>query len=410
MKILHINDYYCNLGGAEKYLLSICKTQEEMGNEVIIISSSEKEHISINGRKEYFVTPSGGFRSGFRMWNIYRDIVKRENPDIIHLHNTHNANYFVSPFILKRLSSLKPTVKFVHDARFFCPNFGKKIIPYNNEICNYPVGLKCLSKKGCRMFHLNGKGDFYNLHRYFLINYELRVSKTFNRIIVGSRYMYNELVKNGFEENKIKKIPCFTDKSFGAGENGAEKNLILCVGGMSSEIKGVSHFIEVLNILRDKQWHAEIVGDGSYIKEMKKKVNKIGLEKRIQFVGMLSNEEINKYYQRCSMVVMPSMVPESFGLVGIEAMAFSKPVVAFDSGGIREWLINGETGFFVERGNVREMAKRVSLILDDDSTAVKMGKNGKIQVEKYYRKDLHLKELLNVYEEAIRSGAGTNIN
>ena len=135
MKILHINANYCHLGGAEKYLLDICNALEEIGHKIVIISSSEGEHISVQGRNEYFVKPSYGLRSGLHMWHTYRDIIEKENPDIIHLHNTH---YFVSPLIIKRLSAVKPTVKFAHDARLFCPSLGRKFFLFSKEICHYP--------------------------------------------------------------------------------------------------------------------------------------------------------------------------------------------------------------------------------------------------------------------------------
>jgi glycosyltransferase involved in cell wall biosynthesis len=109
------------------------------------------------------------------------------------------------------------------------------------------------------------------------------------------------------------------------------------------------------------------------------------------------------------MVVIPSLIPEAFGLVGIEAMTFGKPVVAFDSGGIREWLIDGETGFLVKRGDIRGLGDRISQLLKEESLAREMGKKGKERVEKFYRKDIHLKKLLAIYEEVInkraRSGA-----
>jgi len=409
MKILHINDNYCNLGGAEKYLLDICKALEEMGNQIIIISSSEREHISVQGRREYFVKPSQGLRSGLRIWSTYRDIVKREKPDIIHLHNTHNAHYFISPLVIKRLCSLKPIVKFVHDARFFCPNYGMKAIPSSNEICNYPVGTRCLNRKGCHLFNLNGNGAFYNLYRYFLLSYELHVSRLLDRVIVGSQYMYDELVKNGFAKNRISIIPCYTEKALDIEiTKNMQKGLILYIGRFD-KVKGAPQFIEALNYLKDQQWCAEIVGDGELFKNLEERVEKLGLKNRIKFLGRLSNDEVDRCYQRCRMVVMPSMVPESFGLVGIEAMGFGKPVVAFDSGGISEWLIDGHNGFLVKRGDIEGLSKKISELLEDVGLCCNMGVKAKERVEKNYRKELHITRLLHLYEKVIKERTGEKV-
>ena len=117
----------------------------------------------------------------------------------------------------------------------------------------------------------------------------------------------------------------------------------------------------------------------------------------------MPGKEINKYLADSDIVVMPSMIPESFGLVGIEAMASGKPVVAFDAGGIREWLADGETGYLVERGDVRGMAERISRLLKNSSLAKRMGEKGKELVEKYYRRDIHLPGLLDVYQDVIKT-------
>ena len=407
MKILHVNDNYCHLGGTEKYLLDTCCALEEAGHQIVIISSSGRGHIRVQGRKEYFVKSSYGLRSGLRIWGIYKEIVERERPDIIHLHNTH---YFVSPLIIKRLWRLKPTIKFVHDARFFCPSFGRKVIPSSNEICPYPVGRHCFNRMGCYPFHFNGSNVLENLHKFVLVFYELRISRMLDRIVVGSQYMHDELVRNKFAVDRIKKIPCYTDKNKGCdiGKCNEEKGLILCIGRFEGG-KALPLFIEALNYLKDQQWHAEIIGDGGFIKEAKERAKSLGFEKRIKFVGRLSSDEIDRSYNRCSMIVMPSITPESFGIVGIEAMAFGKPVIAFDSCGVREWLADGETGFLVKRREIKGLAGRISQLLEDEGLAMKMGQKGKERVEKRYRKEMHLKQLLTIYEEAINSRRGRGI-
>ncbi len=83
-------------------------------------------------------------------------------------------------------------------------------------------------------------------------------------------------------------------------------------------------------------------------------------------------------------------------------MSLGKPVVAFNSGGVREWLIHNETGFLVRRGDVRELADRISQLLEDASLSKKMGIEGQKRINERYRKELHLKRLLAIYEEAIK--------
>lgn len=400
MKILHINEYYRYFGGTEKYLFNICKSLEELGHEVVIVSSSEKESIHIPGRKEYFVKGTYGLRSGLEIKGLYEELINKENPDIVHLHNTQ---FFLSPLILKYLLRAKPVVKIVHDIRLFCPGLRWKVIPDSGEICNYPMGLTCF-KNGCYPFYPEKRGPLWNLYTFFLMTYELKISKNIDRIIVPSSYIKEQLVRNGFPKDNIAVIPHSIDivpiqeKEI---KDSRSKNILFV--GKLDHIKGILQFIECLSLLKERNWMAEIIGEGNLRKDATTLVHKLGLNDRVHFFGNLSKEELNKHYASCAMVVIPSIVPESFGLVGIEAMSFGKPVVAFDSGGIEEWLVHNETGFLVRRGNVRELADRISQLLEDASLAKKMGIKGQQRVNEHYRKETHFKRLLTVYEEAIKS-------
>lgn len=396
MKIVHINEYYGDFGGTEKYLLSICKALEEMGHEIIIISS-EKEAIHVPGRKEYFVKGSYGLRSSLKIKGLFKEILEKENPDMVHLHNTQ---FFLSPLILKYLLRTKPVVKTVHDVRLFCPGLRWKVIPDSGEICNNPMGLTCF--KNCYPFYPEMRSFLGNLYMFFLMIYELKISKSIDRIIVPSSYMKEQLVRNGFPKDNIAVIPHYYANNVPIQEketkDSRSKNILFV--GKLDHIKGILQFIESLSLLKERNWMAEIIGEGNLRKDATTLVHKLGLNDRVHFPDNFSKEELNTHYASSAMVVIPSMVPESFGLVGIEAMSFGKPVVAFDSGGVREWLVHNETGFLVRRGDVRELADRISQLLEDPSLAKKMGIEGQKKVNERYRKELHLKRLLAVYRDA----------
>ena len=124
------------------------------------------------------------------------------------------------------------------------------------------------------------------------------------------------------------------------------------------------------------------------------------------FAGWLDKTGLDQLYRSATVVVGPSMVLEAFGLVGIEAMAYLKPIVAFDAGGVREWLSNGETGFLVEEGNIDGMAKRIDTLLESPRLARKMGMEGRRRVDAEFRRKIHLERLTAVYEEAIHDRVG----
>ena len=101
------------------------------------------------------------------------------------------------------------------------------------------------------------------------------------------------------------------------------------------------------------------------------------------------------------MVVVPSTWPEPFGMVGIEAMAYGKPVIAFDVGGISEWLKDGETGFLVKLRDEVALAETLNLLLGDHSLAIRMGSKGREAVEKRFTPETHVDELLGRFQKEI---------
>lgn len=398
MKILHINDHYRDLGGAERYLLDTCAALEELGHKVIIIASVEGERVHYPGRQEYFVEPSWGIRSGRGRLNIYRDIIKREDPDVVHIHNTYDL---MSPVIIRDIHKMKPTVRFVHDIRLICPN-KRKIIEKTDSLCPFKAGLHCL-RQGCISFPEDRGAGFVRETALFF--YHLRIHRGLDKMIVGSRYMNDELIRNGFKKERVAIVPCYTERGKGESVGEEDQNLILCIGRFDG-VKGIPQFIQSLALVRDKRWMAEIVGDEGCKEEAIYLAKGLGIERRVRFLGRLSSEELDHRYRAASLVIMPSMIPESFGIVGIEAMAFGKPVIAFDSGGVRDWLSDHETGILVKRGDTVGLARTIDRLLQDKGMARKMGKLGKERVEALYRKKRHLDSLIEIYQEAVRGRKG----
>src|SRR6185369_3004667 len=81
---------------------------------------------------------------------------------------------------------------------------------------------------------------------------------------------------------------------------------------------------------------------------------------------------------------MGSLWPEPFGMAGPEAMRWGLPVVAFDAGGIREWLTDGEDGFLVPWMDTRRYASRIEQLLSDKTLARQLGRNGMERVNRVY--------------------------
>src|SRR5689334_21576515 len=81
---------------------------------------------------------------------------------------------------------------------------------------------------------------------------------------------------------------------------------------------------------------------------------------------------------------MSSVWPEPFGMLGLEAMRYGLPVVGFDTGGIKEWVVDGRNGFLVPWMDRTAYAARVEELLGDKTLARQMGETGRLLVSEHY--------------------------
>jgi glycosyltransferase involved in cell wall biosynthesis len=100
-------------------------------------------------------------------------------------------------------------------------------------------------------------------------------------------------------------------------------------------------------------------------------------------------------------VVVPSVWPEPFGLVGIEAMSYGLPTIGSATGGIPEWLDDGETGLLVPPGDPAALARALVRILESTETRSAFGAEARRRVESRFTEELHVAALEGVYATAL---------
>ena len=116
-----------------------------------------------------------------------------------------------------------------------------------------------------------------------------------------------------------------------------------------------------------------IIGKGSDEERCKNISTELDLNDKVIFQGFVSN--VDEYYKQTDIVIFPSTWQEPFGLVGIEAFSFSKPVIAFNNGGISEWLINNYNGYIVDEHISSQFRNRIELLHNDRKLLRTLSKN-----------------------------------
>jgi len=129
-------------------------------------------------------------------------------------------------------------------------------------------------------------------------------------------------------------------------------------------------------------------------------VSKLGLKSNVSFLGSLTDDELVKYFQFCDIYIHTPRNTnwhfEGFGIVYLEASACAKPIIAADSGGIRDAVIEGNTGLIVPEEDIDATAQSILRLFQDHQLARKLGKNG-LQYAREHDWSLIVPKFLNLY-------------
>ena len=164
--------------------------------------------------------------------------------------------------------------------------------------------------------------------------------------------------------------------------------------------KGQLVFIEALAKLEAKDFEAVLVGDAqerdAYVEELRAAVDRLGLQQKVRIPGHC--RDMPAAMMVADVIVVPSIEPEAFGRVAVEAQAMGRPLVASKLGAQTETIEDGATGFLVEPGDPAALAKAIDNALklsSDDRT--KMVEAARARVLKSYTVDAMCAATLNVY-------------
>ena len=179
--------------------------------------------------------------------------------------------------------------------------------------------------------------------------------------------------------------------------------IILCPGRLS-RIKGQHVLIEALAKLGDLPFLCIIAGTDNghedYREELQDMVRERGLEGKVRIAG--ATNYMAEAYTLSNVVVVPSIQPESFGRVAIEAQAMGKVVVATDHGGARETIVQNETGYLVPPDDAQSMADAIRFALQrDDATVTAMARFAKQHVRNNFSSERMKASTIAVYRELL---------
>lgn len=393
MKILHINKDYGDNGGTEQYLYNLCEALENQGHQTSVIYGNRGETVwHLPGRSEYFVPNIHEFshRDNQETLRACLEIIEKEKPDVINLHLVFN------PGLIDLIRTEWPLVRSVHSPHSYCLRY--KLFETTDSVCDNRLDYHCLLNA---YFKRCADPRPWNLIKSWQkCRQELESNQKVNQIVVFSDYMKDCLLQNKLRHNQVSVLPYFTNIQTQTDPNKrSAENIILYVGRVTKE-KGLDYLLRAVRQI-STDYKLVVVGDGWYLKNIKSLAHRMGLTDRVEFPGWTSHKNLSSYYLDCSMLVIPSIWPEPFGIVGLEAMSHAKPVIAFNVGGISNWLESGETGFLIEPKDVKEMTAKIELLLEKKELAIRMGETGQQKVAKDFGASTHIQNLISIYQQSI---------
>lgn len=242
--------------------------------------------------------------------------------------------------------------------------------------------------------------SFHGHDLHFPINNRISSEGYYNKLfevadvlVCNTPFLKSKLKALMAPENKISTIPVAVDTNYFKPVSVPKRDgkFRLITVGRLDDLKGQEYGIKAVSSLVKKGLEVEyiIAGAGLYERRLKELVNDLVLDETVFFKGKVDQGEVLQLLQKADLFLMTSVtnevgMQESQGLVTAEAQSCGLPVIAFDTGGVKYTLVEGETGFLCRERDVDDLAAKIELLLEDQALRNKMGMKARKFIEEEY--------------------------
>jgi len=395
MDIVWINDHADFTGGCEQYIFQTVSLLKQQG-----------VHSTLLYQVNAPISPAftAVFDQAFPMVDITMQL-KEIAPHVIYIHGLADiAN-------LRKIASHScPKIRFFHDQKLFCLR-EHKYTTLGHKTCTKTLGMHCYSCLG----FINRTNSFigFKFNTLKKQRKELLINRQFDQFVVGSAYMANQLEAHGFSEQRITIASLFSKTKQTLNDNkiihlenlpqAAEikENQLLFVGqlvrgkGLDTLIKAIWQVQSRVQLL--------ICGTGSMMDQYKKLVEKLNLNSQITFLGQQSQAQLSRHYQQSSAVVIPARAPETFCMVGLEALQHGTPVIATNVGGMSEWFKPGINGLVFNSNDDKQLTKQIDKYLSKKQIRAALRKNISLDKLKQFKPKHHLTIIQSLFVKVLEA-------
>jgi glycosyltransferase involved in cell wall biosynthesis len=389
--------FYPTTGGVESHLLDLCAELVRQGHEVHALVGSLKgsppeeviEGVQVHREDLLNIElvrerkAAAGFDADTpwpilqrRIRAFYRDFVERHGIDVVHAHNFHH----------------------------FLPEYGLALTELHDE----------------------GLPTMLTLHEMWgeFICESLLENTRWDSIIPVGEHVRRDLLRMSPKVRNVRKIlhginvEMFNPDVQESGlreELGLQGRRVILHPARMLPWKGVHYSVEAMRqvverfpdavlIVTDTEqiidWIREL---GEYKRQVLAAVEANGLREHV-LAHSFDFFDLPRAYALADVVIYPTCGEEPFGLVPLEAMACAKPVIVSRSGGLVESVVDGKTGYLVEKDDSDQLAERLIRLLGSDGLRLTMGQAGRRHVEKRFSRERMTREVVEEYDRGLRAG------
>lgn len=233
--------------------------------------------------------------------------------------------------------------------------------------------------------------------------HERRAVKSVDSVIVCSQFMTEE-IRSGYGvepknlnviANAVSPLPPLPERTFKDSDN----IVVGFIGRLEWE-KGVHHIIDAMDLINDDRVKLEIVGSGSQLADLEKKVQRKGLGDRVSFLGHIEDSDRVNVVESWNMAVIPSSY-EPFGIVALELGQAGIPIIAAQVGGLRDIISSSEFGYLIGEVSGGSIAREIEIILSNPSGAIERADRLRSRVELEFTWETVVNLTDSVYEKVV---------
>lgn len=336
----------------------------ERGIEVVLISLKDHENTegNINKSIKIIYLPIKGTKGYYLNSFFINKIIKNEKPDLI---NVHYASGY---------GTLGRFIK-----------FEKKLLNvWGSDIYKFP-----------NQSSLKKKILIKNLSSYKAIASTSHCMARETEKYIKNKEIY--ITPFGVDTDLFKNLNYEKDKS----------KIIIGIVKTLAPTYGIEYLIKAIKKLEDilkkeifDKIEVHIYGKGYLEQELKQLTVNLNLEEKIKFLGFIKNIDVPKVINKMDIFVVPS-IEESFGVAAVEAMACEIPLVVSNADGLKEVVVNNETGFIVTKKDYKAIAEKLKELILNDNLRKELGENGRKRVLELYNWNVNVENMIEIYKEMI---------